>query len=202
MSKDIELELRAEVSDRDIDSMVSDLQKKYDLKSHTDRLMVMLLGETDAGALDVRVRITNGDAEVAIKKGSFHADDRKEVEQPISTDQFMGFVRQFRLFEFDTEVAERETYNFAIGDDITFSVVTACDIAYVEIEKMTNEKSIEEDRSELYEIAESFDLDIIESEEVFDDLCDRLSQSCDWQFTGEDADYKRLQGQLEEHSQQ
>lgn len=202
MPKDIELELRAEVSDRNVDSMVSDLQKKYDLKSHTDRLMVMFFGETNTGTLDVRVRITNGDAEVAIKKGSFHADDRKEVEQSISTDQFIGFVRQFRLFEFDTEVAERETYNFAIGDDITFSVVTACDIAYVEIEKMTNEKSIEEDRSELYEIAESFDLDIIESEEVFDDLCDRLSQSCDWQFTGEDADYERLQRQLEEHSQQ
>jgi hypothetical protein len=199
MPKDIELELRAEVSDGDIDSMVSDLQKEYDLQSHTNRLMVMLLGEADAGALDVRVRITNGDAEVVIKKGCFHTDDRKEVEQSISTDQFMGFVRQFRLFEFDTEVAERETYNFATGDDITFSVVTAGDIAYVEIEKMTNEKSIEEDRSELYEIAESFDLNVIESEQVFDDLCDRLSKSCDWQFTGTDEDYERLQEQLEEY---
>lgn len=201
MPKDIELELRAEVSSRDVDAMVSDLQKKYDLKSHTDRLMVMFFGETDTGTLDVRVRITNGDGEVAIKKGSFHADDRKEVEQSISADQFMGFVRQFRLFEFDTEVAERETYNFAIGDDI-FSVVIACDIAYVEIEKMTDKESIEEDRSELYEIAKSFDLDIIESEQVFDELCDRLSKSCDWQFAGEDADYERLQGQLEEHSRQ
>ena len=195
--KNIELEIRAEVGEAE--NLFAQLKEEYELISHTERLSVMFFGETDAGKFDIRVRVTNGNSEVVVKKGGFHVDDRIEEEQNIHPDQFTGFVRQFTLLEFFAEVAARETYNFLVNEDVTLSLVQAGDIAYVEIEKMTNEDRIAADRKELYEIAQTHELDIIENKEDFEDLCDRLSEKCDWEFSGTDADYKKLSKALEDH---
>lgn len=197
MKKDIELEVRAEIFDTD--KLLSSLKENNNLISHTKRLSAMFFGKTEAGKFDIRVRVTNGESEVVIKKGGFHANDRKEVSQPIESDQFIGFVRQFSLFDFHTEIAERETFNFDFGNDIVFSLVKAGDIAYAEIEKMTNEENIETDRAALYEVADRYDLTVIEDKETFDELCDRLSEHCDWAFDGSEEHYKKFREKLEEY---
>jgi len=197
--KNIELELRAEV--KNTDRLLSKLESGHKLVSHTERLSAMFFGETDAGKFDLRVRITNGESEVVIKKGGFHVDDRIEIPQSITSSQFMGFVRQFDLFDFDAEIAERETYNFDLGDGIILSVVKAGDIAYVEIEKITDEYNVDDDRSLLYEVANEFDLEVIEEKQVFDELCDRLSENCDWTFEGTENDFDKLESQLANYTE-
>ncbi|GEM_PF-7023982 len=46
----------------------------------------------------------------------------------------------------------------------------------------------------------SFNLQIINSKEAFDGLCNRLSDTVDWSFSGSDIDYARLQSLLEKHT--
>lgn len=192
MSKNIELELRAEVKKDQYAKLLSKLKREYKLISHTQRLSVMYFGKVGQASLDVRVRITNSESEVAIKKGALHAHDRIEMSQPIDKSQFMGMAQFYSLFDFKSEVAERETHNFDMGRKIVFSLVKAGDIAYVEIEKMSSKQEVEKNKEQLQVILDNFNLKTIATEKEFNNLCDRLSEHSDWLFTGSKGDMAKL----------
>ena len=120
--KNIELELRAEVPQKKCDKLLSKLKSSSKLISHTKRLSVMCFGNIGKNTFDIRIRITNGKAEVVIKKGELHAHDRIEISSPINKSQFIKMVELFSLFDSKMEVAERETYNFDMGDGIGLSI--------------------------------------------------------------------------------
>lgn len=192
MSKNIELELRAEVKKDQYTKLLSKLKREYKLISHTKRLSVMYFGKVGQASLDVRVRITNGESEVAIKKGALHAHDRIEMSQPIDKSQFMGMVQLYGLFDFKSEVAERETHNFDMGKKIVFSLVKAGDIAYAEIEKMSSKQEVEKNKKQLQIVLDDFKLKTIATEREFNNLCDRLSKHSDWPFAGSKRDIAKL----------
>jgi hypothetical protein len=201
MSDDnIELELRAEISGDKFEELLAILRKQAKLVSHTKRLSVMHFGKIGDYDFDIRVRITNGEAEVVIKRGGFHSDNRVEISQPINKDQFMGMVHMLSLFNFTTKVAERETYNFDLGDEIIYSLVKAGNIFYVEIEKISSKDSIEENRKKLLSIINKQQLKLINTEKSFSKLCDRLSKYCDWSFDNSEDHFKKLQELLDEKS--
>lgn len=192
MQRNIELELRAEVRKEEYNKLLSQLKKEYKLISHTKRLSVMYFGKIGGVPIDIRVRITNGKAEVVVKKGSLHAHDRIELSQPINRSQFIGMVRLYSLFGFQTEVAERETYNFAMGRGVVFSLVKAGNIAYVEVEKMSGKLEVEKNKQQLLKILDTFKLKPIIRQKEFDKLCKRLSKYSDWSFNGSKRDLMRL----------
>ena len=197
MENNIELELRAEISLNQLEGLLTDLNKKQKSLSHTKRLSVMFLGTINQASFDIRVRISsNGEAELVVKKGDYHAHNRTESSQKIKKDQFIGIVKLLSLFEFHSKVTERENFVFDLGNNITMVLVRSESIAYVEIEKMSNEKNIDKNKAELLRIINSFSLKLIDNGDEFNELCDRLTNNCDWVFDGTTSHIEKLEVML------
>ncbi len=105
-------------------------------------------------------------------------------------------VKLFSLFEFKMEVAERETYNFNMGNDTVFSLVNASKIAYVEVEKMSSKKDMDENKKQIMGILDQYKLKPITKQKDFNRICDKLSKYSDWSFSGSPANYKKLKNLL------
>jgi len=196
--KMIELELRAEISPDVVENIKRRLRKLGNPGSHTKRFSVMYFGMMDKKNIDIRVRVTNGDCEVVIKVGSYGAPDRIEITQLISMEQFIGFVKIFSQFGFTAKVGERETYNYLFPNDITISLVIAGTIAYIELEKMSFPQDVNNNTNELKIIASQLNLNLLNSERQFDELCKRLDEKIDRSFSGSMKDYKIIKKILKE----
>ncbi len=190
--KSIELELRAEILLKERDGFHEHLEKLGMLHSHTKRLSVMYFGTLGSKKIDIRTRVTNGECEVVVKSGSFGAHDRVEVTQPISSEQFLGFVKIFAQFDFIAKVGEREIFNYILPDNITVSLVFAGMIAYIELEKMSSSGNQEENINQLRKVADRLGLHLLKSEKEFDKLCNRLDEEVDWPFHGSKEEYAKL----------
>ena len=197
MSNNIELELRAEVTFNQLEKLFTDLNKKTKSLSYTKRLSVMFLGVINQVNFDIRVRISsNGKTEIVVKKGDFHSYDRIENSQEITKGQFIGVVKIFSLFNFKSKITERENFEFNLGNDITLVLVKAGSITYVEIEKMSNVKNLDQNKSELLSIIKNFGLKLIKNDKEFNELCDRLTKCSDWVFDGSENHVAKLNSML------
>jgi len=197
VENNIEVELRAEVSLNQLDGLFDHLKEKSKLALQTKRLSVMFLGNVNQVNLDIRVRISSdGNAELVVKKGNYHAYNRAESSQEITKDQFIGIVKIFSLFGFQSKVTERENFVFDLGDNITMVLVKSGSIAYVEVEKMSNDKSVNAVRKRLLKILENLQLKPIDNGDEFKELCDRLTKYSDWVFGGSANDIEKLKNML------
>ena len=197
MENNIELELRAEISLDRFDSLLFDLKKKQKLLLKTKRLSVMFLGVVNQTNIDIRVRASsNGETELVIKKGDYHSHNRIEFSQDIKRNQFINIVKILSLFSFRARVTERDNFSFDLGNSVTMTLVKARSIAYIEIEKMSHEKNRDENRDELLRIINRFNLKLIDSEDEFNELCDRLTRHCDWVFDGTVNHIEKLETML------
>lgn len=200
MENNIELELRAEVSLDQLDCLLIDLNKRQKLLSHTKRLSVIFLGVINQANFDIRARISSdGKTELVVKKGDYHVHNRIEFSQNIKKDQFIGLVKIFSLFGFQSKVTERENFVFDVGNNTTMALVKADSIAYVEVEKMSHEKNIDENKTELLRIINGFGLKLIDNGDEFNELCDRLTRYCDWIFDGTASHVKKLETMLKSY---
>lgn len=200
MENNIELELRAEVSLDQLDGLLTDLNKRQKLLSHTKRLSVMFLGAINQVNFDIRVRISsNGETELVVKKGNYHAHNRVESSQKIKKNQFIGIVKFFSFFGFQSKVTERDNFVFDLGNNTTMVLVKAGSIAYIEIEKMSHKKNIDENKAELLRIINSFSLKLIDNGDEFNELCDRLTRYCDWVFDGTASHVEKLEAMLKSY---
>lgn len=199
MERDIELELRSEVSPSALPRIFNKLKRRYRLVSRTNRLSVMFFGRVHKTEIDIRVRVTNGISEVVLKKGSFHAHDRIEIAQNIQKEEFLGLVRILAQLNFEIKVGEREIYNFAFGNNITISVVKAGEITYLEVEKMSNHSCLKNDRRMLLGAIRILNLKPITSRKAYETLCDRLTALTDWRFNGSPRHYARLKRIFDAH---
>jgi hypothetical protein len=190
----IELELRAEISPDKIEKILLELKNKYTLLYETKRLSVMFLGEINNSEFDIRLRInSNKKAELVIKKGFFHSHDRIETSQLVEKDQFLGLVKMFSLFGFKSKITERENFVFDLEGGIELTLVIAGSISYVEIEKMSNNDNLEENRKKLIEIVDKMGLQLIKDSADFNELCDRLTKFSDIEYNGSDNDLKKIE---------
>lgn len=190
--KSIEVELRAEVLMSDVDNLKKILSERGKILSSTKRLSVMYFGKINEQKTDIRIRITNGECEVAAKFGSFGSHDRLELSQKIEKEQFFGMIKIFSQFKFNTEIGERETINYKLPDNIIISLVLAKNIAYIELEKMSVDSEVFESKIKLQRLADDLNLQILD-EEKFDILCKKLSDEVDWPFNGLDSEYLKLE---------
>lgn len=195
----IELELRSEISKRQAGNLIKKLRKDYRLISKTRRLMAMFFGSLGKHQIDIRVRITNGQAELVFKKGGYHAEDRVELAQNISPDQFLGLCGIFGSLEFNAKIGERSSYNFDLGEGAVFTIAKAGKFYYTEIEKLSNKKNLEANRKKLIGIMNRLKLKPFETPEGFYDLCRRLTEQCDWKFKNTRKDLARLSSLLNKY---
>lgn len=190
--RSIELEVRAEVPLKHYETLLAHLKRHGKLKSRTKRCSVMFFGH-DAGGkpVDLRVRITNGEAEVVMKKGALHAANRIEFSQPVAKADMAGLACVFSMLGFEAKVGERVTVNFDFGKGTVVALVKADRIAYLEVERMTDKQHYEDDKTEVMEVLSELGYKpLLKSD--FDDLCHRLTKHVDWKFHGTPKDLTRL----------
>lgn len=193
MPKNIELEIRAIVEKKNFGETIKKLKDRGKLTSKTNRLTVAFYGTCEKNNFALSVRITGGRSEVVIKKGSFHAHNRTEYSQKISSDGFIEMVRIFSQLDFYGKVFERTTYNYQFPRNVTVSLVTVSDHSYIEIEKMTDRRNEKNVRLELIEVASELELKIIKTKKAYYDYCDMLTEKVDWRFFGTKKDFAKLE---------
>ncbi len=202
----VELEIRGEISVRNISSMAKKLLSfGFHRSSTTRRTSVMSFGTVTCikndrqritgkvrDIVDIRCRITDGHAEVVGKIGPTNAANRVEISVPVSFDDLSRFAQLFGAMPFFTKVGSKITENF-VKDDITVSLVRSpSGLAYIEIEKMATRKSEQKNLAELHRLASALNVDIWKTRQAFLDFCNLLTERDDWIFTGTPADLKRL----------
>lgn len=190
--KIIELELRAVVPQQGQEALKKRLKKIGTLHSQTKRLSVMCFGSVGRKKLDVRVRITNGMCEVVVKSGLFGSHDRAEVAQEINSTQFLGIVKIFAEFNFIMKIGERETVSYRLPDGIMVALVSAGSTTYVELEKMSSRSDVNHNTRQLKNLTRQLNLQLLGSEQEFEALCGRLTETVDWPFHGTSREYARL----------
>ncbi len=191
--KTIELEVRAEVRLKDQEVLLAHLHRHGKLINRTRRCSVMFFGHAAGNPVDLRVRVTNGKAEVVVKKGALHAPNRVEFSQPVSKTDVVGLSKVFSLMGYEAKVGERVTANFDFGKDTIVSLAKADKIAYLEVERMTDKKHYEHDKRDVLGVLGELGYKPLMKAE-FEDLCHRLTRRVDWKFKGSERDLKRLKG--------
>jgi len=191
-SKNIELELRAKIDFKNLDKIKKNLEKIAKKISKTNRLSVMFFGKINNKPKDIRVRITNDECELVIKTGSFYSPNRVEISQKIQIKQFIGIIKIFSQLGFRSEIGERETFNYEIPNNIIISLVTADKVAYIELEKMSDKKTVIKNMVELKKLAKNLNLKIMKEKE-FNNFCKYLTDKVDKEFKNTPTEYKKLQ---------
>ena len=204
--KNIELEFRAVVPIRLYNKLHRQLHQRYTHKRTTRRLSVMFFGKVENEQVDIRVRITNGDAEVVVKRGRFGAHNRTEKSVPIKTNQFLEFVRFFVACGFTQtqhpgyipKVAERFTHDFSDGKGTVLSLVRAGSIVYLEVERMSTILQVPVNKQKVLKHLQDLKLKPI-NDKQFVTLCKKLSKQEDWTFRGTPNQHRRLAKLLREY---
>ncbi|MBI2484639.1 hypothetical protein HYW18_00570 [Candidatus Uhrbacteria bacterium] len=197
----IELELRGECT-TNYDALKARLDKAAVDAGTTPmekrRTSVMCFGKMGEKKVDVRCRITNGEAEVVAKIGAFHAHDRTEVCEKVSLDQMVGFAKIFAAMDFSlVKVGTRfQTHYVVDGIDVTLAKGQS-GLAYVEFEKMVeNKNDLEKEQKLLETLATTLGVVLWKTGDEYYTFCDRLTNEEDWAFTGSRADEQRLLDQI------
>lgn len=198
MVNNIELEVRAVLDIDDCDRVIKHLEENGTFLSQTRRLMVMFFGASNGHDIDIRIRVTNGAAEMVVKRGDLHGHDRIEEAQVITKDQMVGLSRMTALLGFDSKVGERIIRNYTMNGGVIASLVTAGSVAYIEFEKMSNPESAEKDRNTVTKLLLQTGLKPIETKEEYAKLGQRLTDEVDWKFTGSVEDCERLSTQIKQ----
>lgn len=207
MPHPIELEVRGELHTADKDRVRANLlEQGFVKKDETRRTMLMSFGvigripededyakqNQQPQETDIRCRITNGQAEVVVKLGGVHAHNRCEISTPISPEVLGQFARVIGSLNMLHKIGSRTTENF-VKDAITASIVSSkSDLAYLELEKISDEAHAEQDKQELMALAQSLQVVLWPDREAFIEFCTRLTKQDDWRFYGTEEDVKRF----------
>lgn len=204
----IELEIRGEISARDIPRLRKKLvQLGFTPASTTRRTSLMSFGivsayhnalnEQKSDDVDVRCRITNGQAEIVAKVGKTSAANRVEMSVSVSSDDLFKFAKLFGALPFFNKVGSRVMENFE-RDNITVSLASSIPSkrSYIEIERMTTRVREASDLCVLRALARELNITLWETHQAFIDFCDLLTKYDDWSFVGNAADMKRLKADI------
>lgn len=205
-SHPIELEIRGEIRAADIPHISKRLQNQGFKKiSTTRRTSVMFFGSVSGYRMgdkrgkeeyvDIRCRITNGDAEVVTKIGK-DVTNRIEIAKPVNLADLIAFSRMFAAMGFFAKVGSKFTENFQRGSLVVSLVKSPSGLAYIELEKMTNRQRERKDREELTRAAQEIGVHILKTRKQFIAFCDRLTREDDWMYRGTPSDVKRLKAEI------
>lgn len=204
MPHPIELEVRAELAANEIERVRATLKElSFRATKQTRRTMLMSFGqvgriteddEMNGGfqETDIRCRITDGHAEIVVKLGGVHAHDRREISTLVSPAALAQFARVIGSLNMFHKVGSRITENF-VREDITAAIVSSrSGLAYLELEKISDEEHADQDREELLKLADELEVSLLKDRETFMELCTRLTEQDDWRFDGSEEAVERF----------
>ena len=158
----------------------------------------MFFGEVAGKGVDIRCRITNGEAEVVVKIGEYYAHDRREAAVAVSLDQMVEFAKMFSAMGFaNAKVGKRESFEYHV-DGVDVSLVRGMSgLGYIEFERVVaSEREIEAERPKLEALAHKLGVKLWTTGEEYYAFCKRLTDDEDWRFTGSEEDMTRLKQQI------
>ena len=196
----IECEIRAIIQKKDVPALRRKLKKQGKLIGKDHRLSVMLFRCDPEADLDLRIRITNGQCEMVMKRGDHHSSDRVETAQEIQPDQFVGMTKLFLQFDWNwSKVGARDSENYDLGHGVVATIASAGEYRYLELEKMANKKTLSKIQKELETIANELGVELIRTKDEYYTFCRRLTKEVDWQIKDRPVDYKKLKQQLRKY---
>jgi hypothetical protein len=196
----IECEIRAIIEQKDVPDLISKLKQRGKFLNETKRLSVMFFRYDTGIDLDLRVRETNGQCEMVMKRGDHHSHDRVETSQDIELNQFVGLVKIVLQFDWNkAKVGERDSINFDLSDGVLATVASAGSYSYLELEKMASQETLPEIQKELEAIANELNVTLIKTKDEYYAFCQKLTDEVDWRISDKPEDYQRLQKQLLNH---
>lgn len=192
----IELEIRAELAPGDIIRVREALTKAgFEAHRRTRRTMLMSFGQIGRIAednemdgefqeTDIRCRVTDGQAEIVVKLGGVHSHDRREISTAVSPEALGTFARVVGSLNMFHKVGSRVTEHFARGAVSAAIVSSRSGLAYLELEKLSDDAHAERDRTELLMLAKQLNVSLLKDREAFMEFCTRLTEQDDWRFDG------------------
>ena len=204
----IELEVRGEVNTREIPAIVKRLQALgFASEPVTRRTSVMSFGHvindkrfhaTEDDHADVRCRVTNGEAEIVAKIGPPHAHNRREIAIPLAVREMIGIAQLFGAMGFSSKIGSRIGNNFTKADVCVTIAQSNSDLAYIELEIISDAEHETRDLQRLRDLGEQLGVTLWKGRQEFDEFCKRLTERDDWEFGGTDKDIKRLKDEIRE----
>ena len=150
--------------------------------------------------IDLRLRITNKQAELVLKYGTWGgSDSREEISLPVPNEKFAETVLLLQRLGWTKGVAlATKTYTFQY-QGIEFALVQTKHLTYFEAEKMvTTKKDIEKERDHILTICRSLGLEPF-SDESFMDTINLLNNHPDNQFNFTKQSFEEIKKKYEEY---
>lgn len=126
--------------------------------------------------IDLKLRITNGQPEIALKYGKWSGNDaRKEFGFHIDPDQYDDFVEFLKILGYSRAVLMANAKKDYLYKDIEFSLVEVPDWGYYfEAEVLTDEDKVDEANETISKEINKLGLKVLDEEDFYD-LLDELN---------------------------
>ena len=202
MEKQIEVEIRGKIFNEEFDGILEKFKRETKFIEEKDRLTFIYfregrginnLNEVRGDPVDLKVRITNKKAEIAMKYGRWGAiESRKEFLFPIETEKFGQAVEFLKCLNWKKGVLmDTKTFVFDYKG-IEFAIVKSGDFCYFEAEKLVDQ----EDEApavieELKKICEEMELKIFKEEE-FISMMENINERKDRLFDMDRDNFEKI----------
>ena len=177
MTKQIEVEVRGGI--KNFEELLEKFRREAIFVEEKDRISFIYFREdsdvNDLNAVredpvDLKLRVTNKEAEIVMKYGRWGAEEaRKEFLFPIDLDKFGSALEFFmHLGWFRGVLMDTKTFLFKL-ENIEFALVRSGDICYFEAEKLiSDEESVEESIMEIKKVCKKMGIEIFEEKEFIE----------------------------------
>jgi adenylate cyclase class IV len=163
-----EIELRGPLGKAGFQKLLRFLKKEAKFIKRSKRKTFVF--HTNDKTLDLKVRTTDGNSEIVVKKGFWGAKKREEIILPIKISQVDKAKKLLAALGYKTGIVPlRETFVFEYKD-IEFSLVKCPKSYYFYEAEFIGSKSIKEPEAYVQKILESLGLKIWSEREVYDFL--------------------------------
>ncbi|MBI4154462.1 hypothetical protein HY498_00035 [Candidatus Woesearchaeota archaeon] len=150
--------------------------------------------------VDLRLRVTNKNAELILKYGTWGSNDaRKEISIPIPLDKFSDFVELLNLIGWNKGVIMATKTFVYIYKNIEFSLVKSKYLNYFEAEKLiTDEKGKDKELNSILKLCKEMSLKPF-SEEEFMDQINRINNAPGMQFDFKKDNFNDIKNKFKEY---
>lgn len=164
----IEIEFRGPLTKAGFQKLLGFLKRKGRFVKKTKRKTFVFF--TDDKTLDLKVRTTDGESEIVVKKGFWGARKREEIVLPIET-KLVGVAQELlaALGYEEGVIALRETEVF-VYKDVELSLVKCPKNYYFYEAEFVGGKSIKGPEAQVERILKFLELEIWSEKEVYDFL--------------------------------
>lgn len=171
MTKNIEVEIRGEITKREFDRLMKLFKERGKFIDEKDRIAICY-PDPNTGSLveecftDIRVRETNGIPEIIIKKGKWGGNEnRKELSVVGKKGEFGKMLEMMDALGHKTGMAVVRKGKVFEYKDVEFSLVEVPDHSYYyEAELMVDESKIEEAQSQIRVLCSELGLTIFDDD--------------------------------------